>query len=218
MSSGYTGVRKGMLVVISGFSGSGKGTLMKKLMENYDQYALSISATTRNPRPGEVEGKDYFYVSKERFREMIMKDELIEYAEYVGNFYGTPKDYVLSEMQKGKDIILEIEMQGALKIKAKYPQSILIFITPPDAAELERRLRGRGTEDEETIRKRLGKALQESVGVEGYDYIVVNDDLEKTVKHLNYLIQDQHMRVHEQVSFLESFRKELAAIVRDETE
>ena len=207
-----------MLVVISGFSGSGKGTLMKKLMENYDQYALSISATTRNPRPGEVEGKDYFYVSKERFREMIMKDELIEYAEYVGNFYGTPKDYVLSEMQKGKDIILEIEMQGALKIKAKYPQSILIFITPPDAAELERRLRGRGTEDEETIRKRLGKALQESVGVEGYDYIVVNDDLEKTVKHLNYLIQDQHMRVHEQVSFLESFRKELAAIVRDETE
>lgn len=205
--------KKGMLVVISGFSGAGKGTLMKQLMANYDYYSLSISATTRDPRPGEEEGKDYFFVTKERFMEMIQNDELLEYAKYVDNYYGTPKAYVEGEMEKGKDVILEIEIQGALKIKAKYPDSVLIFITPPSAEELKKRLLHRGTESEEVIRKRLERAAQEAVGVEGYDYILVNDDLVKTTKHLNYLIQDQHRRVPQQVKFLEQLQKELRTVL-----
>ena len=202
---------KGMLVVISGFSGSGKGTLMKGLMQNYDYYSLSISATTRSPRPGEQEGREYFFVTRERFLHMIQNGELLEYARYVDNYYGTPKSYVEQELARGKDVILEIEMQGALKIKAKYPDSVLIFITPPTIEELIRRLRGRGTETEDVIRQRLEKAAMEAEGIEAYDYILVNDDLVKTVKHLNYLIQDQHMRVRNQIRFLEDIRGQLRA-------
>lgn len=202
---------KGMLVVISGFSGSGKGTLMKGLMDNYDYYSLSISATTRAPRPGEEEGREYFFVDKERFLGMIQNGELLEYARYVDNYYGTPKSYVEQELEKGKDVILEIEMQGALKIKAKYPDSVLVFITPPTVEELIRRLRNRGTETEEVITKRLEKATMEAEGIEAYDYILVNDNLDKTVKHLNYLIQDQHMRVSNQIKFLEEIRGQLRA-------
>ena len=202
---------KGMLVVISGFSGSGKGTLMKGLMDNYDYYSLSISATTRAPRPGEEEGREYFFVDKERFLKMIQNGELLEYARYVDNYYGTPKSYVEQELANGKDVILEIEMQGALKIKAKYPDSVLVFITPPTVEELIRRLRNRGTETEEIITKRLEKATMEAEGIEAYDYILVNDNLDKTVKHLNYLIQDQHMRVSNQIKFLEEIRGQLRA-------
>ena len=202
---------KGMLVVISGFSGSGKGTLMKGLMQNYDYYSLSISATTRSPRPGEEEGREYFFVDRERFLNMIQNGELLEYARYVDNYYGTPKSYVEQELAKGKDVILEIEMQGALKIKAKYPDSVLVFITPPTVEELIRRLRNRGTETEEIICKRLEKAAMEAEGIEAYDYILVNDNLDKTVKHLNYLIQDQHMRVSNQIKFLEEIRGQLRA-------
>lgn len=205
--------RKGMLVVISGFSGAGKGTLMKELIKNYDNYSLSISATTRQPRPGETDGKEYFFVSKERFEEMIRNDELLEYARYVDNYYGTPKAYVESEMEKGKDVILEIEIQGALKIRAKYPDSVLIFIITPSAKELINRLRHRGTESDEVIRKRLERAKLEAVGVEAYDYILINDNLDKTVKHLNYLIQDQHMRASQQLEFLEEFQKELGTVI-----
>ena len=205
--------RKGMLVVISGFSGAGKGTLMKELIKNYDNYSLSISATTRQPRPGETDGKEYFFVSKERFEEMIRNDELLEYARYVDNYYGTPKAYVESEMEKGKDVILEIEIQGALKIRAKYPDSVLIFIITPSAKELISRLRHRGTESDEVIRKRLERAKLEAVGVEAYDYILINDNLDKTVKHLNYLIQDQHMRASQQLEFLEEFQKELGTVI-----
>lgn len=200
-----------MLVVISGFSGSGKGTLMKGLMQNYDYYSLSISATTRSPRPGEEEGREYFFVDRERFLNMIQNGELLEYARYVDNYYGTPKSYVEQELAKGKDVILEIEMQGALKIKAKYPDSVLVFITPPTVEELIRRLRNRGTETEEIICKRLEKAAMEAEGIEAYDYILVNDNLDKTVKHLNYLIQDQHMRVSNQIKFLEEIRGQLRA-------
>ena len=195
--------RKGMLVVISGFSGAGKGTLMKELIKNYDNYSLSISATTRQPRPGETDGKEYFFVSK----------ELLEYARYVDNYYGTPKAYVESEMEKGKDVILEIEIQGALKIRAKYPDSVLIFIITPSAKELISRLRHRGTESDEVIKKRLERAKLEAVGVEAYDYILINDNLDKTVKHLNYLIQDQHMRASQQLEFLEEFQKELGTVI-----
>lgn len=200
-----------MLVVISGFSGAGKGTLMKGLIQNYDFYSLSISATTRAPRPGEQEGREYFFVSKKEFLQMMQNGELLEYARYVDNYYGTPKSYVEQELAKGKDVILEIEMQGALKIKAKYPDSLLIFITPPSVDELIRRLRNRGTETEDVIVKRLEKATMEAEGIEAYDYILINDNLDKTVKHLNYLIQDQHMRVRSQIKFLEEIRGQLRA-------
>ena len=205
--------KKGMLAVISGFSGAGKGTLMKRLLNEYDNYSLSISATTRDPRPGERDGVDYFFVTKERFQEMIQNDELLEYAKYVDNYYGTPKAYVESEMEKGRDVILEIEIQGALKIKAKFQETVLIFITTPSAEELKKRLMHRGTESDEVIMKRLERASLEAVGVEAYDYILVNDDLDKTVKHLNYLIQDQHMRVSQQLEFLEEFQKELRMVI-----
>ena len=148
---------KGILVVVSGFSGAGKGTIMKRITEKYDNYALSISATTRAPRKGEEEGKSYFFVSKPRFEEMIDSDELVEYAKYVDNYYGTPRKFVEDCLNQGKDVILEIEIQGALKIKKKFPNSLLIFMTPPSAEELRNRLIGRNTEDEETVNKRLGR-------------------------------------------------------------
>ena len=177
---------KGILIVVSGFSGSGKGTIMKELLKQYDNYALSISATTRNPRPGEEDGREYFFKTVEDFEKMIAKEELIEYARYVDNYYGTPRAYVEEQLEAGKDVILEIESVGALNVKKIFPEAVLVFITPPDADELEKRLRGRGTEDEETIIARLRKAAKESEGVEKYDYIVIND----TVKECAVCIDD----------------------------
>ena len=171
---------KGKLVVVSGFSGAGKGTLMKALMEQYgDDYALSVSATTRDPRPGEKDGIDYFYVTTEKFKQMIEADELIEYAQYVKNYYGTPKAYVQQQLDLGKNVILEIEIQGALKIKKQFPETILLFVTAPDAKTLRDRLVGRGTETQDVINARLARACEESEGIENYDYLVVND----TVAH-----------------------------------
>ena len=132
--------RKGILIVVSGFSGAGKGTLMKKLMEDYDNYALSISMTTRTPRPGEVDGREYFFVTREQFEEKIGQDGLIEYASYCGNYYGTPRAYVEQQLEAGKDVVLEIEIQGALKIKEKFPTALLLFVMPPSAEELRKRL------------------------------------------------------------------------------
>ena len=143
--------RQGILAVVSGFSGAGKGTLMKELLRRYDNYALSISATTRSPREGEVDGREYFFVSKERFQQMIEEGSLVEYAQYVNHYYGTPKEYVMRQMAQGKDVILEIEIQGALKVKKRFPEALLLFVTPPSAEELCRRLVGRGTETIEVI-------------------------------------------------------------------
>ena len=134
--------RQGILAVVSGFSGAGKGTLMKELLRRYDNYALSISATTRSPREGEVDGREYFFVSKERFQQMIEEGSLVEYAQYVNHYYGTPKEYVMRQMAQGKDVILEIEIQGALKVKKRFPEALLLFVTPPSAEELCRRLVG----------------------------------------------------------------------------
>ena len=134
--------RKGLLVVISGFSGAGKGTLVKKLLSEHENYRLSVSATTRAPRPGEVDGKDYFFVSKSRFEEMIIKQELIEYASYVGNYYGTPKAFVKEALAAGSDVLLEIEIQGALKVRERFPEAILIFVAPPGYGTLKTRRRG----------------------------------------------------------------------------
>ena len=206
-------MEKGILVVVSGFSGAGKGTIMKRITEKFDNYALSISATTRSPREGEVEGKSYFFVNKQRFEEMIDRDQLVEYAKYVHNYYGTPRKYVEDCLNQGKDVILEIEIQGALKIKKKYPDSLLIFMTPPSAEELRSRLIGRNTEDEETINKRLSRAIVESEGVEAYDYILVNADIDTCTEKLHNLIRVSHDRVEAHLDLIEKIRKDLRRIV-----
>ena len=155
---------RGILTVVSGFSGAGKGTLMKRLMEEYDNYALSISVTTRDPRPGEEDGVSYFFRTEEEFDRMVEEDAFLEYARYVKHSYGTPKAYVEEQLDAGKDVLLEIEIQGALQVKEKRPDTLLVFITPPTAEELERRLRGRGTETEEVIKGRMERAKGGSTG------------------------------------------------------
>lgn len=185
--------RKGVLAVISGFSGAGKGTLMKKLVEKY-QYGLSVSATTRTPREGEVHGREYFFLSKEEFEQMIKNKELIEWAEYVGNYYGTPKTYVEEQLAQGKDVILEIEIQGALQVRDIFPDVSLVFVTPPTAKELKERLVNRGTEDIATIDKRMSRAIEESKFMPQYDYIVINDKLEDCVEELHQLIEKEGER------------------------
>lgn len=150
---------KGVLVVLSGFSGAGKGTLVKELLKQYNNYSLSVSMTTRKPREGEVEGREYFFVSKNEFEQKIDQGEFLEYASYCGNYYGTPVAYVHQEIEKGKDVLLEIEIQGALKVKHKFPETVLVFVMPPSAKELKKRLLGRGTESIEIIERRLKKSF-----------------------------------------------------------
>lgn len=180
---------KGKLVVVSGFSGAGKGTVIKATLEKYPNYSLSISATTRKPREGEVNGREYFFKTIEEFEKMIADDMLVEYAQYVGNYYGTPKDYVFEQMAEGRDVILEIEIQGAMKMKEKFPESLLFFMTPPSGAELMNRLKGRGTEDEATIRSRMKRALEEAEGVGAYDFVLINETIETCAKELNDTVQ-----------------------------
>lgn len=203
--------RKGVLTVVSGFSGAGKGTIMKELVKKYP-YQLSISATTRNPRQGEEDGREYFFLTREAFESMIEKDQLIEWAEYVGNYYGTPKKYVQQKLDQGEDVILEIEMQGALKVKAKFPEALLIFISIPNAGELKRRLIGRGTEDLDVIKKRLWKACDEASFMKYYDYIIVNDVLEEAVENLNQIIQSEPYRVSKQSGFMKKMSEGLNAL------
>ncbi|MBF0983394.1 MAG: guanylate kinase [Lachnospiraceae bacterium] len=203
---------RGILVVVSGFSGAGKGTIMKRITEKYDNYALSVSATTREPREGEVEGKSYFFVRKERFEKMIDEDELLEYAKYVEHYYGTPRKFVEDCLNQGKDVILEIEIQGALKIKKRYPESLLVFLAPPSAEELRKRLMGRKTENEETIHKRLCRAIVEAEGVEAYDYILVNENVDTCTEKLHNLIRASHDRVEAHLDLIEEIRKDLRRI------
>ena len=200
---------QGILVVVSGFSGSGKGTLMKELLKRYDNYALSISATTRAPREGETDGKEYFFVTKEQFEKMRDERKLIEYAQYVNNYYGTPKEYVEQKMAEGKDVILEIEIQGALKVKKRFPDALLLFVTPPSAEELRRRLVGRGTETLEVINARLARAAEEASGMEAYDYLLINDDLDRCVEEMHQLIQLQHRKTSYHLDFLSKMREDL---------
>ena len=200
---------QGILVVVSGFSGAGKGTLMKELLKRYDNYALSISATTRAPREGETDGKEYFFVTKEQFEKMRDERKLIEYAQYVNNYYGTPKEYVEQKMAEGKDVILEIEIQGALIVKKRFPDALLLFVTPPSAEELRRRLVGRGTETLEVINARLARAAEEASGMEAYDYLLINDDLDRCVEEMHQLIQLQHRKTSYHLDFLSKMREDL---------
>ena len=205
--------KRGILIVVSGFSGAGKGTLMKELLSKYEEtYALSISATTRSPREGEQVGREYFFKTKDEFEKMIAKDELIEYARYVENYYGTPKAYVEKMLDSGKDVILEIEIQGALKVKKKFPDTLLLFVTPPSIAELKKRLVGRGTETMEMIESRMKRAAQEAEGMELYDYLIVNDDLKACVEEMHAIIQGEHLRSSRNSEFIQEIKEELRKI------
>lgn len=201
--------QQGILVVVSGFSGAGKGTLMKELLKRYDNYALSVSATTRQPREGEKDGEDYFFVNREYFQQMIEEGRLVEYAQYVNHYYGTPRDYVEKKMAEGKDVILEIEIQGALKVKKRFPDALLIFVTPPSAGELRRRLVGRGTETIEVINARLRRAAEEASGMEAYDYLLINDETDACVEQMHQLITLQHSKTCYHLDFLSRMREEL---------
>lgn len=202
-------LNKGILLVISGFSGAGKGTIVNRLIEKYDEYALSISMTSRAPRPGDVEGINYFFVSREEFEKTIAENGLLEYAEYCGNYYGTPRAFVEKKLEEGRNVILEIEIQGASNIKKAFPESLLIFITPPSAAELEKRLRSRGTESEEAIKGRLARAHEESNGMDKYDFIVINDDLEECVDEVHRIIEFSKKQPVRMQSFIEDMRNQL---------
>ena len=201
---------KGILIVVSGFSGAGKGTLMKELLKNYPgQYTLSISATTRQPRDGEAHGREYFFITKEEFEKMIAQEQLIEYARYVNNYYGTPRAYVEQKLEEGKDVILEIEIQGAMKVKKRFPETVLLFVATPTAGELKRRLTGRGTESEEVIESRLQRAVEEADGMDQYDYLIINDDLERCTKELHDIIQGEHRRSFRNMEFMENIKQDL---------
>ena len=207
---------QGILVVVSGFSGAGKGTLMKELLKRYDNYALSISATTRAPREGETDGKEYFFVTKEQFEKMRDERKLVEYAQYVNNYYGTPKEYVEQKMAEGKDVILEIEIQGALKVKEKYPDALMLFLVPPDAQTLKERLVGRGTETADVIHDRLERAAQEAQEMGSYEYIIVNDDLDTCVKQVHELIQSAHCKKSHNTAFIKELQQDMNCFLKGE--
>jgi guanylate kinase len=200
---------KGLLFIVSGPSGAGKGTICKELVER-TTVALSVSMTTRHPRAGEIEGKNYYFVSREKFSQEIKDDGLLEYAEVYGNFYGTPKRPVWDMLENGKDVVLEIDIQGALKIKEVYPKGVFIFILPPSMTELRKRITGRGSESQALIDIRLGEALKEVAYIDKYDYCVVNDEVEKAVDKVIAIINAEHYRVSEDIySLIENYKEEL---------
>jgi guanylate kinase len=203
---------RGSLIVLSGFAGVGKGTVLKSLFETREGYAYSVSATTRSPRPGEVDGVHYFFVTKDRFEEMIRGEELLEYANYVGNYYGTPRSYVEEKLEEGFDVILEIEVQGALNIKKKVPDAVLIYMLPPGAKVLYDRLKGRGTETDEVIAKRMKRAMEEAKRVPEYDYIVINEDVDRCAARLHTLIRAQRLRTRSNMPFLEKLQADLKEV------
>lgn len=186
--------KSGLLIVYSGPSGVGKGTLLKPYLKTHPQTVLSVSMTTRAPREGETDGVEYYFVSKEQFEQMISQNGFLEYAQYSGNYYGTPRKMVEEQLAAGKDVVLEIEVQGAQKIRKSFPDAVFIFILPPDYETLERRLIGRGTEDLQTVSRRLAAAKEELSYAQKYDYQIVNDDLQEAQKCLEQAILDAYKR------------------------
>ena len=202
----------GLLIVMSGFSGAGKGTLMKRLVADYDDFAFSVSMTTRAPREGEVNGKDYFFVTKEEFEKTIEEDGLVEYAQYVGNYYGTPRAYVEEQLKNGKNVILDIEVQGAMQIKKKFPDALMVFVIPPSIEVLLQRLRARGTETEEVIARRITQAKTECTYMDRYEYIVINDDLDTAVREMYSMITSAKYTVSRRRDFIADIIDELKSI------
>lgn len=187
---------RGLLIVFSGPSGVGKGTVRQEIFSTPDhKFEYSVSMTTRAQRPGEVDGKDYFFRSREEFEELIRNGQMLEYAEYVGNYYGTPLTYVNETLDKGIDVFLEIEVQGALQVKKKDPDAVFIFLTPPDLNELQERLVGRGTDSEEVIAQRIERAREEIALMSEYDYAIVNDEVPLAAERVKRVIEAEHFRV-----------------------
>ena len=199
---------KGILFVVSGFAGTGKSTITKGLASKYDSYVLSVSATTRTIREGEVDGKDYFFLSREEFERRIKEDLFLEHAEYVGNYYGTPKDWVEEKLSENKDVILEIEMQGAIQIKEKNPECVLIFLLPPSFEELKRRLVDRGTDAADVIEKRLNRAKEEIDFIDKYDYVVINEDIEKSIDMVHNIVQSEKSLVSRNLEDIINYKKD----------
>jgi guanylate kinase len=188
-------IEKGLLIVLSGPSGVGKGTVRKSVFSNpFTSFEYSISMTTRIPRAGEVDGLDYFFKSREEFEELIKQGKLLEYAEYVGNYYGTPVDYVRQTLDAGKDVFLEIEVQGAFQVREKFPEGLFIFLMPPSLSELESRIVGRGTETDDLIRSRMEFARKEIEMMDLYDYVVENDEVEKARERIECIVVAEHCR------------------------
>lgn len=202
--------RKGLLLVVSGPSGAGKGTICKALLNKNDQIKLSVSATTRKPRNGEVHGVNYFFIEKEEFAKMIENGEFLEYAQIYDNFYGTPKAAIIECLEKGQDVILEIEMQGARQIKEVYPEGVFIFVLPPSLEELKSRIVGRGTETQEGIEKRFSCAFEEINQIVNYDYFIVNEDIEKSVSDVEAIICAEKNKVTRyKNNIIDKFKEEL---------
>ncbi len=196
-------MRKGRTFVVSGPSGVGKSTVLKALLESRKNLYFSVSATTRDPRPGELDGIHYHFMDVESFRKWIAMDQFLEYAEYVGNFYGTPKKFVDDAMEAGKDVILDIEIQGAIQVCSKRPDTVRIFIAPPSWDALEQRLTGRGTDSPEKIQKRLVRAKVELQTADTYDYFVINDTVENAVREINAIMLAEHCRPSERMEILQ---------------
>ncbi len=195
---------RGRLLVISCPSGAGKSTVVFKAIEGRNDVCFSTSATTRSPRPGELEGREYFFVSFERFQEMIDRNELLEHAEYVSNRYGTPRAYVEEKLNCGMNVVLDIEVQGARQVREKMPEAVLIFIAPPSLEDLERRLRGRGTDSEEAIQGRLERARQEYAEADFYDYLIINDDVAEAAVQFNAILEAEHHRFSDYIQWLKN--------------
>lgn len=203
--------RKGLLMVMSGPSGAGKGTLCKAFLERNDSVRLSVSSTTRQPREQEVDGVSYHFISKERFEEMIRQEELLEYVHVFDNYYGTGKKWVEDCLSRGEDVLLEIEIVGAKKIKEKYPQALLIFILPPSLQELKERIENRGTETQEQIEGRLQRAMEEIGEIGSYDYFVINDRIEEALDEMEAIITAEKNRV-------DRYQEEIVSRFRNERE
>lgn len=201
---------KGLLLVISGPSGVGKGTICSKLMSERDNIKMSVSVTTRQPRPGETEGVSYFFRTEEEFMRMVDADEFLEYMCVFGkNHYGTPKSYVDEQRSSGYDVILEIDVKGALKVKEKCPEAVMVFIAPPDMDTLRRRLVGRGTETPESVARRFGEAIREITLADQYDYIIVNDNLDKAVGQVQSVISAEHSRIANNQELINQLKGEM---------
>jgi len=205
--------KKGLLFIVSGFSGAGKGTIVKAFMDRNSGIELSISATSRECRVGEEHGVHYYYISREAFEAMIQSGDMFEYATYVGNYYGTPKSFVMNKLDEGMDVILEIEMQGALQVKKMYPESVMIFVVPPHANDLKERLIHRGTETLEVIHNRLKRSYEETELMCHYDYLLINDELQKAVNTLEGIRSAEKAKYKCFTDLKDKFKAELKEIL-----